>query len=166
MIGYHANDRKRCTKFINDSKYLIIDENDTDFLGRGMYFWEHESRAKWWLDEKKKEVIVKANLSLKNILDLTDDEKLGYIERVADKFDSAMRRKGIKQKNVGLKLNYIFETLKNISDMYDSVKGYIYYKRKEESSFLFNTKLTGKCVAIYCIRKNPDLVTERRWVRK
>lgn len=91
MIGYHANDRSRCSEFITNRNYLIIDSNDTDFLGKGMYFWEHESRAEWWLTEKHKESIVKAELNLTDVLDLTDDKKLQYISRIADKFNSVMQ---------------------------------------------------------------------------
>lgn len=166
MTGYHANDKQRCTKFIDNPDYLIIDDSDTDFLGKGMYFWEHESRAEWWLSEKHKEVIVKAELNLSNMLDLTDEEKLGYIKSVADKFNSAMTRKGIKPEQIGLKLNYLFESYKLLSDTYTSIKAHFYYKKLAESDFLYGSKLTAKCVDIYTVRDNPSLVTKRQWVKK
>lgn len=165
-MGYHANDRDRCSKFIKDRDFLVIDDEDTDFLGKGMYFWEHQSRAEWWLKEKKKETVVKANLDLSKMLDLTDDEKLSYIEKIADLFYSGIKRKGIKPEQVGLKLDYLFEVNKWLSDSYDTVKAHFYYKRKDESSFLYGSKMTGRCVDIYTIRSNPDVATDREWVIK
>ena len=108
MTGYHANDRARCTRFIGEPDYLIIDSDDTDYLGKGMYFWEHKSRAEWWLLEQNKESIVSAELDLGSMLDLTDDAILSFIGGIANKFTSAMRGKGIKQNQMGLKLNYLF----------------------------------------------------------
>ena len=166
MVGYHANDKKRCSKFIGEDDFLIIDDKDTDFLGTGMYFWEHQSRAEWWLKEKNKESIVSAELDLSKMLDLTDDEKLSYVEKAADLFYSAMKRKGIKPEQVGLKLDYLFEVCKWLSDSYETVKAHFYYERKDESTFLYGSKLTGKCVDIYTVRNNPNLAKNREWIKQ
>ena len=166
MVGYHANDRKRCSKFVNENSFLVIDVKDTDFLGTGMYFWEHQSRAEWWLEEKNKESIVKAELDLSKMLDLTDDEKLSYIEKIADLFYASMLRAGIKPEQVGLKLDYLFEVNKWLSESYETVKAHFYYERKDESAFLFGSKLTGKCVDIYTVRGNPEVAKNREWVKK
>lgn len=165
MTGYHANDRARCTRFIRDSDYLIIDADDTDFLGSGMYFWEHKSRAEWWLTEKHKEAVVSAELDLSCMLDLTDDIKLGFIGQIASKFDSAMRGKGIKQGQIGLKLDYLFERNSFLDSTYTSVRGHFYYKNRNEPNFLNGSRLTGRCVDIYIVRKDPSLVTQRQWVK-
>ena len=166
MTGYHANDKERCSRFIEDEAFLVIDDEDTEFLGTGMYFWEHQSRAEWWLKEKSKESIVKAELNLTKLLDLTDDEKLKFIELIADKFYKGMARKGIKQNQVGLKLNYLFEVNKWLSETYETIKAHFYYERKDEFNFLYGSKLTGKCVDIYTIRNKPELAIKREWVRK
>lgn len=166
MTGYHANDKERCSRFIDDESFLIIDDKDTDFLGTGMYFWEHQSRAEWWLKENKKEAIVKAELDLSKMLDLTDDEKLSYVEKAANLVYSAMIRKGIKPKQVGLKLDYLFEVNKWLSESYETVKAHFYYEKKEESAFLYGSKLTGKCVDIYTVRNNPAIATNREWIKR
>ena len=100
------------------------------------------------------------------MLDLTDDEKLSYIEKVADFFYSGMKSKGIKPEQVGLKLDYLFESNKWLSDSYEAIKAHFWYQRKEVSPFLFGSRLTGKCVDIYTIRSNPDLVRNRKWVQE
>lgn len=166
MTGYHANDKTRCTKFITEDTFLIVDNDDTCYLGTGMYFWEHQSRAEWWLKEQGKESIVSAELDLSKMLDLTDDEKLSYIEKAADYFYSGMKRKGIKPEQVGLKLDYLFDTDKWLSASYEAIKAHFWYERKEESAFLFRSRLTGKCVDIYTIRRNSALVTNRKWIQE
>jgi len=65
---------------------------------------------------------------LTKVPDLTDNEKLYYISGITDKFVSAMQQKGIKQGQLGLKLNYLFEVCK---------------------------MLTGKCVDVYTIQSDP-----------
>ena len=166
MTGYHANDSARCTRFIGDSDYLIIDADDTDFLGSGMYFWEHKSRAEWWLAEKHKEAIVSAELDLSGVLDLTDDVKLNYVGKIAGKFASAMKERGIKPNQVGLKLEYLFEREKFFAKNYTSVRGHFYYKNKNEPDFVYGSRLSGKCVDIYVVRNDPKLVTNRQWVKE
>ena len=39
-ILYHSNKKYKCKKFISQSDYLIVSENDKDdiWLGKGMYF--------------------------------------------------------------------------------------------------------------------------------
>ena len=164
MTGYHANDRKRCTNFVNDANYLVIDEDDTDFLGKGMYFWEHKSKAKWWLEEKKKESIVKAELDVSTLLDLTDNDMLIRINRIAEKFASAMERKGIRNGQIGLKLNYMFQAWSSFFDQFGCVRAHFYYKNRQELDFLYGSKMTGNCVDIYLVRSDPTLVTAREWV--
>ena len=74
MVGYHANDKERCSKFINEDSFLVIDDKDTDFLGKGMYFWEHQSRAEWWLEEKNKEFLNDTNTEDNRISKKTENE--------------------------------------------------------------------------------------------
>lgn len=164
MTGYHANDRNRCNKFITEKDFLIISENDVDFLGTGMYFWEHQSKAEWWLKEKDKESIVSAKVNLETVLDLTDEEKLSLIEKATNYIQKAIERKGIKQKELGKRLDFLFEAHPWFNN-YDSIRGHSCIKR-DESVFLFGTKLTSLCVDIYCVRRKPELVTERKWVIK
>lgn len=164
MTGYHANDRYRCNKFITEHDFLIISKDDAEFLGTGMYFWEHQSRAEWWLAEKGKESIVSAEINLETVLDLTDEEKLSYIEKATNFVQKAIERKGIKQNELGKRLNFLFEAHPWFYK-YDSIRGHRYTNR-DESDFLFGTKLTSQCVDIYCVRQKPELVTERKWVIK
>ena len=84
MLGFHANDDRRCKNFV-DKGILIIDENDTDYLGKGMYFWTNSNQAKWWKAEKKKDCIVKAIINIDeedHLLDINDSECLERLQRL------------------------------------------------------------------------------------
>ena len=50
IIGYHANDKEKCQKFVENS--ICIFSEDTYWLGYGMYFWDTMSNAVYWKTEK------------------------------------------------------------------------------------------------------------------
>ena len=68
--AYHVNDEERCKKFIENKDYIIISD-DTFWLGNGMYFWDNNSNANYWLKEKQrkdsKKIYIKT-FSLENII--------------------------------------------------------------------------------------------------
>ena len=53
IIGYHVNDKDRCQKFIDEEEIIIFSE-DIYWLGYGMYFWDNQANAKYWIQEKKR----------------------------------------------------------------------------------------------------------------
>lgn len=76
IIGYHTNSLSKCMDFITTS-HLVWCEEDGNWLGSGMYFWDNLSNAKFWQVKKEKYgaidvKIVRALLSLTDLLDLTD----------------------------------------------------------------------------------------------
>ncbi len=49
MIGFHGCDRSVLSSIINGKDSINNSENDYDWLGHGMYFWENNlERAKDW----------------------------------------------------------------------------------------------------------------------
>ena len=58
-ILYHCNDLERCKKFVSDKNYMINSEEDGNWLGRGMYFWDNPSNYKYWLKVKQRKKINK-----------------------------------------------------------------------------------------------------------
>ncbi len=165
MKGFHANDKKRCEKFLSDYKYLIISE-DKDFLGNGMYFWEYKSKAEWWLKEKHKEVIVSAEITTENMLDLKDNEICSKVQHLYERMGNAIRSKYIKEypdmdMQAGVKLNVLFEMCSFYMKNYKVIRATRIYDI-EEPLFLNRTKLSSKAVDIYCVR-TPDIVNERSW---
>ena len=87
---YHSNKKYKCKKFISQSDYLIVSENDKDdiWLGKGMYFWDNKGNVKWWNNKQMKKhpkgsfAIMVANVNLEHLLDLTDIEIYKKLEEV------------------------------------------------------------------------------------
>ena len=160
--AYHANDQERCEHFLIDDNFLIICYSDTDYLGVGMYFWNHEADARWWKSHKQKECIVKAKINLDAMLDLTDNDVVDYLTRfynrisiaVKKKFENLAKKKKVNLDNaVGLKLDMLYEAFPEYMKKFDVLKGRRDYDRKQESDFLFGTKLSTKSVDIYCVKE-------------
>lgn len=163
MNGFHANDKTRCEKFLSNYSYLIISE-DTDFLGNGMYFWEQQSRAEWWLKEKHKDVIVCAEIITDDMLDLNDPVVCSKIQHLYERIGSAVKNRYIKRypkmdMQTGVKLNVLFESFSSYMNAFKVVRGTRIYDI-EEPLFLVNSKLSSRAVDIYCI-KTPDVAIKR-----
>ncbi len=163
LNGFHANDTLRCEKFLSDYNYLII-SHDTEFLGNGMYFWEHKSRAEWWLKEKHKEVIVSAEIITDNLLDLKDPEVCSRIQHLYERMGNAVKNRYIRKYpnmdiQTGVKLNVLFEMYSKYMEIFKVIRSTRIYDI-EESLFLANSKLSSRAVDIYCI-KTPEVVTKR-----
>lgn len=54
LILYHCNKQEECLKFLNKQDYLISSQEDGIWLGKGMYFWDNISNARFWKREKLK----------------------------------------------------------------------------------------------------------------
>ena len=170
--GYHANDQERCERFLIDDNFLIICYSDTDYLGVGMYFWNHEVDAQWWKSQKHKECIVKAKINLDAMLDLTDDDVVDelaelykqILDSIKNKFEEMAKQKSVNLDTaVGLKLDMLYEAFPVHMKKFDVLKGRRHYNRKPESVFLKRTKLSTKGVDIYCV-KDAGVLSQREVV--
>lgn len=126
LVLYHCNDEKRCLKFLDSDKYMIISNEDGRWLGQGMYFWDNYGNAKYWekvkqrKDIDKKYLIVKARVSLENILDLTDIEVCRKINKIWLKYKKTL---GIdSEPELGKKLNLLYKTFPGFIDQYKVIK--------------------------------------------
>lgn len=79
VIAYHGCDATTATKVLSERITLSPSEKDYDWLGKGIYFWEHgPQRALEWAQQRqregkiKKPAVVGALLHLGNCFDLLD----------------------------------------------------------------------------------------------
>ncbi|MBE6022244.1 MAG: hypothetical protein E7231_03290 [Cellulosilyticum sp.] len=187
ILGYHANDADRCKRFIEDSTYLIISP-DTNWLGKGMYFWDNTCNLEYWANEKLRKAIrsgnvidVKktvSNVFTDNMLDLLDDKLLTTLETLWSKWCS----KDTEQKpNVplGEKIDILFKHF-DILSIFSVIRVAGRYNKtiKETRNFLndnfFDTNKirTGRIVPhpsqdikiIYCVREDSSYVVNRNYV--
>lgn len=92
IIGYHGCDKSVGEGILASGRKLRKSENDYDWLGHGVYFWENDpARAFQWAKAQQKRgkiatpYVIGALLAPKNCLDLTEQDSL-------DKIDEAYRQ--------------------------------------------------------------------------
>ena len=88
ILGYHGLDESIGRRIIAGEDQLLPSQNDYDWLGHGIYFWENSLvRAQKWAEKQstnsktsvKTPFAIGATLDLGNCLDLLDQEWLDYI---------------------------------------------------------------------------------------
>jgi hypothetical protein len=74
VIGFHGTRRKTVKQLVRGIAF-DPSENTDDWLGHGIYFWEHAPQQAWWWAERrfgKEAAVVGAVLRLGQCLDLLD----------------------------------------------------------------------------------------------
>ncbi|WP_168397104.1 hypothetical protein [Acinetobacter indicus] len=88
ILGYHGLDESIGRRIIAGEDQLLPSENDYDWLGHGIYFWENSLvRAQQWAKKQsqrkdtsvKKPFAIGATIDLGNCLDLLDQQWLDYV---------------------------------------------------------------------------------------
>lgn len=148
VIGFHGCDKSIVDKVLNGQKELIKSQNDYDWLGHGIYFWENnETRALKYAEEignrknsrVKNPAVIGAIIDLGYCMDLTDSV---YLDELKDAYETmkktfALAGQGMPQnKNVGSSIDKllrrldcaVIQTAHIINETaggtpYDSVKG-------------------------------------------
>lgn len=175
-ILYHSNKEHKCKKFISQSDYLIVSENDRDdiWLGKGMYFWDNRGNVDWWNGKQIKKYpqgsfsIIVANVNLEHLLDLTDIEIYRKLEEVWNA--TCKKAKLDSNRPLGNKLDYLFD-IENYSIEYSVIKVYGKYNYiSNDGIFKFDYKtmkaeptMDAKC--IYNVR-NAECIIERKYLNK
>ena len=169
--AFHVNDKARCDRFLEDESYLII-SNDRYWLGNGMYFWDNNENADYWLNEKirkdntKEYKVVKAIVYTDDeMLDLTTNESQGLVNLLWDKYCEKTGEE--KRKPLGEKLNMLIKFF-NILSTTKIIKGVGDYNldNKKSDCLKNSNKFTGPQIRsyikiIYCVR-DPSIVISRR----
>lgn len=172
IIGYHVNDKDRCEKFLNEDEYIIF-SNDISWLGYGMYFWDNQANANYWITQKKRKdkniqyiAKIQANIFIDKLLDLTDQDVLDTFDRLWEQYCN--REKINKNQAIGIKLDRLFDFIKIIDDSFKVIRVFGKYEKLEEKDFLIykiqndktSVSLTNKIRMVYCVR-SYDYVCNR-----
>ncbi len=95
VVGYHGCDASVLEKVISEGGTLVPSRNDHDWLGSGIYFWEHgPTRAYEWAAEQRKRkrlekpAVVGAPLHLGQCFDLLDS---AYTDVLVDAYPEFCR---------------------------------------------------------------------------
>jgi hypothetical protein len=87
VLGYHGCDRSTGERLLRGASQFRKSDNDYDWLGRGVYFWEaNPARAKQFAKEKKQRgdrikepFVLGAVIDLGLCLDLTTTDSVEYL---------------------------------------------------------------------------------------
>lgn len=112
IIGFHGCDKQLAEQVVEGKTELKPSENDYDWLGNGIYFWENNyDRALSWAEERAKRSgqlmvpsVLGAVIDLGYCLDLMDNANLAAVKTAHEALVEAFRKKGIplpKNKNIG-----------------------------------------------------------------
>lgn len=172
MIGFHANYVEECERFLSEESYMIDSKTDTEYLGRGMYFWEHKSNAEWWQKTKKSasaSMIVSAELSLENALDLTDDDVCKRLNLMFSYINKAVVKKIARERNrtdangaMGIILDSLFEAFNPQLGKFNIVKAAKPYDKKPEADFLVSSPFTTKNILILCAKTTAPIGARKK----
>lgn len=101
VLGYHGCDREVGERLLLGGDF-VASEQDFDWLGPGVYFWENDAqRALEWAVEKRKRgaykepFVVGAVIDLSNCLDLTIRENLDLLAVAYETFRAANEKAGL-----------------------------------------------------------------------
>lgn len=107
VLGYHGCDRKVGEDVLSGRKHLYSSENDYDWLGTGIYFWENSSaRALAWATAARKNpkisaskitdpFVVGAIIDLGNCLDLLETESIRIVANAHHRLCEACEEAGV-----------------------------------------------------------------------
>lgn len=97
VVGYHGCDRAVGEKVLLEGKGLQPSHNKYDWLGRGIYFWEHgPERALEWARERqargkiREPWVLGAYIHLGRCFDLTDTTATGQLRAWHEDLEAAM----------------------------------------------------------------------------
>jgi hypothetical protein len=100
VVGFHGCDKTTFDKVIKHGGSLSNSENDYDWLGHGIYFWEGSfERALEWAknDSKvKKPAAIGAFIRLGNCTDLLDSEHLAHVKATHEILKAEVKALGEK----------------------------------------------------------------------
>ena len=97
IVGYHGCDKSVAMKVLRAQEHLQPSDNDFDWLGRGIYFWEHAPRRALQFANEQKErgkiespMVLGAYINLGRCFDLTDIEHTDQLRTAFEDFSEVL----------------------------------------------------------------------------
>ena len=145
IIAYHVNDYERCKKYTDNSNYLIV-SNDTKWLGNGMYFWDNDSNADYWISQKKRKDLkdkkiakTKSNIFIDRMLDFTDVNHRKIFYDLWIKYKEL--EDGSEEDLLGVKVDKLFDYFPFLRDNFFVIRVYGNYKYTPKNDlFVYDLK--------------------------
>lgn len=102
VVGYHGCDRTVAERVLLGRDHLKVSDNDWDWLGTGVYFWEHSRRralefAQWkhGRGEVEEPAVLGAYIHLGRCFDLTDTDATTQLRAFYESYRLLRERTGL-----------------------------------------------------------------------
>lgn len=101
-FGFHGCSKETFEKIIYDKNPLNVSNNDYDWLGSGIYFWEnnYERAADWAKKNHADYAVIGAVIDLGNCLNLSDSNSISILKKGYDVLKARFREEELP-KNYG-----------------------------------------------------------------
>lgn len=103
VVGYHGCDRSVAERVLLGRDHLKASDNDWDWLGTGVYFWEHTRRRALEFAQWKKErgeideaAVIGAYIHLGRCFDLTDTDATAQLAGFYEDYTLAQETLGLR----------------------------------------------------------------------
>ena len=104
VIGYHGTTVEIAERLVDGESFAASD-NDDDWFGKGVYFWEYAPKQAWWwattFKKKESPAVVGAIIRLGHCLDLLDPANVATLKQFHDRTLKSWRAANVKIPNNG-----------------------------------------------------------------
>jgi hypothetical protein len=97
VVAFHGTSAATATKLVAGAAFGQS-ENDDDWLGHGVYFWEYAPQQAWWWAERRyggNAAVVGALVRLGDCIDLFDPSNAKLLRVAHDELAATMKAAGI-----------------------------------------------------------------------
>lgn len=90
IIGYHGTRRSVALEIVQGKRRFKVSKNQDDWLGSGVYFWEHAPQQAWWWAERRRRrhgwneeiAVLGSMIRLGFCFDLLDPWNVKYLDEI------------------------------------------------------------------------------------
>lgn len=103
VIGYHGTRESVAKRLVIGEQPFSKSENDDDWLGHGVYFWEYAPQQAWWWARRRAKrngwtepiAVVASMIRLGNCLDLLDPSNVKRLQDLYEEMSADLRDAGV-----------------------------------------------------------------------
>ncbi len=103
VIGYHGTKRSIALEIVQRNRNFKFSRNKDDWLGHGIYFWEHAPQQAWWWAERRRRrhkwdedvAVLGSMIRLGFCFDLLDPVNIKHLEDIFEDYKRVQEATGL-----------------------------------------------------------------------
>ena len=174
VIGYHGTTTEAAARLVDGDDFDPSDQDD-EWFGRGVYFWEHAYQQAWWWAKRKgaeSPAVVGAVIRLGNCFDLLDTGNIailrGFHDRMVTNFEASGKpvpRNVRSHRSLDCAVfNFLYAGLDLMDRRIDTARA-VYVPTSSAKRVYFGSWISEETHIQICVR-NPKSVLAVRHVRE